>query len=80
MRRIYAFTSFALVACYSIGEGIAPPLGSIYYPTGLAVSRASNYLYAVNSDFDLQYNAGTVQSLDLSRVRSAYSARLQLGY
>ena len=70
MHRIFAFSSFALVACYSLGAGIAPPLGNIYYPTGLVVSLNSNFLYVVNSDFDLQYNAGTVQSLDLNRVRS----------
>ena len=70
MRRIFAISSFALVACYSIGQGIAPPLDSIYFPTGLALSHDSNYLYVVNSDFDLQYNAGTFQSLTLGRIRS----------
>jgi hypothetical protein len=70
MRRILASTCFALVACYSIGEGIGPPLASIYFPTGLAVSRNSDYLYVVNSDFDLQYNAGTLQSLSLDRIHS----------
>lgn len=70
MRRIFSFTSFALFACYSLGEGISPPLASIYFPTGLALSQDSKFLYVVNSDFDLQYNAGTVQSLDLTRIRS----------
>jgi len=70
MRRILAFAAFALFACYSIGEGIAPPLGNIYFPTGLVTSRDSNHLYVVNSDFDLQYNAGTIQSLDLNRIRA----------
>ncbi len=70
MRRIFALAAFSLLACYSIGEGIAPPLGSIYFPTGLVVSQDSSHLYVVNSDFDLQYNAGTIQSLDLNRIRS----------
>ena len=70
MRRILAISSFALVACYSIGQGIEPPLGSIYFPTGLALSQDSNYLYVANSDFDLQYNSGTLQSLRLSRIRA----------
>ena len=70
MRRIFALIGFAFVACYSIGEGIAPPLGSIYFPTGLALSQDSNFLYVANSDFDLQYNAGTLLSLDLNRIRS----------
>src|SRR5512147_620406 len=29
----------------------------------------SNYLYVVSSDFDLQYNAGSIQVLDLGVVR-----------
>jgi len=70
MRRIFVFAGFTLVACYSTGEGIAPPLGSIYFPTGLAVSRGGDHLYVVNSDFDLQYNSGTLQSLNLSRIRA----------
>jgi hypothetical protein len=70
MRRIFAIAAFALFACYSIGEGVAPPLGGIYFPTGLVVSRDSSHLFVVNSDFDLQYNAGTIQSLDLNRIRS----------
>ncbi len=37
---------------------------------GLAVSAAGNVLYAVNSDFDLQYTGGTVQSYDLTAVRN----------
>ena len=35
----------------------------------MAVSRGGNVLYAVNSDFDLQWNGGTVQSYDLHQIR-----------
>jgi hypothetical protein len=69
MRRIFVFAGFALVACYSSGEGIAPPLASIYFPVGLGLSRDGSHLYVVNSDFDLQYSSGTLQSLNLNRVR-----------
>jgi len=56
--------------CYpSGGEGTQPPPNAFYYPVGLAVSAAGNILYAVNSDFDLQWNGGTLQSYDLFRVR-----------
>ncbi|MFC1642112.1 hypothetical protein ACFL5O_05405, partial [Myxococcota bacterium] len=37
---------------------------------GLAISPAATRLYVVNSDFDLQYNGGTLQAYDLERVRS----------
>ncbi|MFO7181470.1 MAG: hypothetical protein DIU78_022390 [Pseudomonadota bacterium] len=37
---------------------------------GLAVANAARHLVVVNSDFDLQYEAGTVAVLDLEAVRA----------
>jgi hypothetical protein len=59
----------ATPACYNAGGGMAPPPASFYFPTGLAVSAGGNVLYAVNSDFDLQWNGGTLQSYDLFLIR-----------
>ena len=68
-----------IAACYSAGAGSAPPTNGLYYPVGLAVSNPANpvggelpgdYLYVANSDFDLQYNGGTLQSYDLRQVRN----------
>ena len=56
-------------SCYSTGDGSPPPLRSLYYPVGLQVSAGGTVLYAVNSDFDLQYNGGTLQSYDLALIR-----------
>jgi hypothetical protein len=56
-------------ACYSTGDGSPPPRDSFYFPVGLTVSAHGNVLYVANSDFDLQYNGGTVQSYDLTRIR-----------
>jgi len=56
--------------CYSNDEGQAPPLTSLYFPVGLQVSAGGNVLYVVNSDFDLQFNGGTIQSYDLTAIRS----------
>ncbi len=42
----------------------------MYFPVGLAVSPGGHTLYVANSDFDLQYNSGTVIALDLDRIRS----------
>ena len=70
MRRITALVLFSSVACTSAGEGIAPPLETIYFPTGLALSKDSRFLYVANSDFDLQYNSGTLQSLDMEHIRT----------
>src|SRR5580698_10284476 len=77
LRAVCALTAIAAAgalasvapACYSGGGGTAPPTNSFYYPVGLAVSRGGNVLYAANSDFDLQWNGGTLQSYDLHQIR-----------
>lgn len=66
----------ALLDCYSTGDGLAPPPQSLYFPVGLQVSHGGNVLYVVNSDFDLQFNGGTLQSYDLDLVR--WHARLTI--
>ena len=63
--------------CYSAGGGTAPPAATFYFPVALSVSDDGNVLYAVNSDFDLQYNGGTLQSYDLSRLRQDATALIQ---
>lgn len=55
--------------CFVGSEGLPPPGDGFYFPTGLAVSPGGRVLYVANSDFDLQYNGGTVQALDLQRLR-----------
>jgi len=55
--------------CYPSDNGSAPPLKELYFPVGLQVSAGGNVLYAINSDFDLQYNGGTLQSYDLALIR-----------
>ncbi len=79
MRLTIAALGLVLTACYTSSEGISPPLDRIYFPVGLTTecdARAgapagcqANWLYVANSDFDLQYNAGSIQVLDLKHVR-----------
>src|SRR4051794_22088044 len=57
------------VGCYSTGDGTPPPKSTFYFPVGLAVSAGGKVLYAVNADFDLQWNGGTLQSYDLNQIR-----------
>src|SRR5262249_39780901 len=40
-----------------------------YFPTNLLTSPGRSTLYVTNSDFDLQYNAGTVMAINLQRLR-----------
>jgi hypothetical protein len=55
--------------CYTGGGGNAPPLDSLNFPVGLAVSAGGNVLYVLNSDFDLEFNAGSLQAYDLTMLR-----------
>lgn len=59
----------AASGCFSAGQGTQPPMNKFYFPTGLAVSPDGNVLYAINSDFDLQWNGGTLQTYDLANIR-----------
>jgi hypothetical protein len=63
-------SAFLLFGCFPPGEGLDPPLSRVYFPVGLAVDEKQEFLFVVNSDFDLQYNAGTVQSWDLEQLRA----------
>lgn len=61
--------AMTLASCYETGDGAAPPLDRFYYPVGMSVSHGGSVLYVANSDFDLQFNGGTLQSYDLTRIR-----------
>jgi hypothetical protein len=74
---VVAVAGGATPACYSAGNGTSPPPNSFYFPVGLAVSKGGNILYAVNSDFDLQWNGGTLQSYDLRRIRGDAARQIQ---
>src|SRR5271165_552590 len=63
--------------CFTAGQGTQPPLNSFYFPTGLTVSPDGKYLYAINSDFDLQWNGGTLQSYDLAGIRQNAATLVQ---
>jgi DNA-binding beta-propeller fold protein YncE len=57
------------VGCYKPDDGREPPLERIYFPTAVALSPDGNRLYVANSDWDLQFNAGSVQVYDALRLR-----------
>lgn len=61
----------SLAGCFTVADGVPPPLDQFYYPTGLVVSPGRTTLYVANSDFDLQYSGGTLQALDLAALRKA---------
>jgi DNA-binding beta-propeller fold protein YncE len=55
--------------CFDNGDGPEPPLNTLYFPVGILPSPGGNALYVVNSDFDLQYNGGTVEVYNLHDIR-----------
>ncbi len=69
LRAVGICALFAIAGCYDSGDGTEPPPDRFNFPVGLAVSRGGGVLYAVNSNFDLQWNGGTVQAYDLGEIR-----------
>jgi hypothetical protein len=57
------------VGCFPPDEGRTVPLDRIYFPVGIQVSPGKSWMYVANSDFDLQFNAGSVQVYDLKTLR-----------
>jgi hypothetical protein len=67
-RAIFSF-SLLVAGCFPSGEGVDPPPDrSVYFPVGLALDSGNDFLFIANSDFDLQYNAGTVSSWNLNTL------------
>jgi hypothetical protein len=69
-RAASSIAAFLAFGCFPPGEGLSPPSNRIYYPVGLALDDSAEHLFIANSDFDLQFNAGTLQSFDLNALRS----------
>ncbi len=66
---LFAFCGAASAGCFKPDDGREPPLDRIYFPVGLALSPDGDRLYVANSDWDLQFNAGSVQAYDAARLR-----------
>ena len=49
-------------------SGIAPPADRIFFPAGIAADPTGGWLYVVNSNSDLRFNAGTVVAVNLAEA------------
>jgi DNA-binding beta-propeller fold protein YncE len=67
---LLALAAVLSTGCFRPDDGREPPLDRIYFPTGLALSPDGNRLYVANSDWDLQFNAGSVQVYDAAALRA----------
>lgn len=57
--------ALSLAGCFPPGEGNDPPPHQFYFPVGVMLDADASHLFVVSSDYDLQFNAGRVHSLDL---------------
>lgn len=53
------------VGCMPDTSGIDPPGDRMIYPVGISTIVDDQFLLVVNSNFDLEYNAGTVTAIDI---------------
>src|SRR5258706_3727114 len=67
-----ALAVLAAGGCYSTGDG-PDPSSALYFPVGMAVSPGGHALYVANSDFDLQFNSGTVDVYRLDDLRKYFA-------
>jgi DNA-binding beta-propeller fold protein YncE len=65
----------ALAGCGFGESGISPPVDRFFFPAGAAVDPAGDWLYVVNSNSDLRFNAGTVVGVNLARARADRAAK-----
>ena len=68
-----AFLSIALFVCGCLPDtnGIDPPLDELIFPVGMVTTNDASRLLVVNSNFDLEYNSGTLTALDVSDLEGA---------
>lgn len=64
----------AMLGCYNSGEGADPDDRRPYFPTGIALSPSGRWLFLANSNFDLAFNAGTLQAYSVDKIRAAMTA------
>lgn len=66
-RILVAALGVATLGCFG-QSGIEPPVDRIFLPSTVLTSGDGRWLYVVNSNADLRYNAGTVAAFDLNLV------------
>ena len=72
VRRMLGFLACAsmLAACNLDNPGVSAPTGTLSFPIAVAISRepTPRHLYVANSNFDLSFSAGSVQSYEPRRA------------
>ena len=68
-RTFVSLCLFAGFGCTNAGEG--PPAARLNFPIAVAISPDGSQLYVANSNFDLRYNAGSLQSYNLETLNNS---------
>lgn len=55
--------------CFTDADGRQPDANRLYFPTGLVTSPGGTTLYVANSDFDLGFSGGSLQAMNLEKIR-----------
>jgi hypothetical protein len=67
LRQLAVFVFFTVFSgCIPDTGGIDPPGDELIFPVGLAMTHNSSFLLAVNSNFDLEYNSGTLVGMEIN--------------
>ncbi len=78
-RSVLLLGAVLLWGCTLNNPGAPPEKGKLYFPVAVALSQesegqAARYLFVVNSNYDLRYNAGSIQAYDLEKLDKAIDA------
>lgn len=77
--RRLALPLLLLAGCENGNVGKQPPLNEMFFPSGMLLDpralegEAAKYLFVVNSNNDLAYNAGTVVAIDLDKFFDSWA-------
>ncbi len=55
----------ASLGCAQENKGIPHPTNRLHFPVSIAAGPSGDYIYVVNSDFDMRYRTGSVVAIDL---------------
>jgi len=70
-----ALLAAGLVAgCTASSEEVQPQRGSIFFPTGLAVSPDEAFMFVASANSDLRFDSGTIEVADLAAIEQVVDA------
>lgn len=79
---VTALSCAGLTGCDLSNPGVPVPLGDVNFPIALAVvadDPEARFLVVANSNIDLSYSSGSLQSWDLRAIREAIDAQVGMG-